>query len=168
VTSIRSNRASIHCEWKQGDDEYAVTFHDNPLPSFLKALEALPPFVCSLAEFPASEAKKIEATGITVREKGENVVALITAKKKLKRNGRVLNVATPLLAMYENPEDKGADKMTEDEAAAIERFIKEAKKYIAGERAQGKLEFKDPEADPKDKDNTEQFPAMTEPKTANG
>ncbi len=165
VSSIRSNRSSIRAEWKQGDDAYAVTFHDNPLPSFYKALEALAPHVCSLSEFPAKDAEKIEPTGITISQKGESVVlALITAKKKLKRNKRVLNVATPLLSMYEQDDDKGADHMTEEEATAVEKLIKEAKKYISGDRAQGKLAFEEEKKEGKEKpSNVDEFPGMTEP-----
>lgn len=164
VTSIRSNRSSIRAEWNQGDDDYAVTFHDNPLPSFYKALEALAVHVCSLSEFAAKDSEKIEPTGITVSQKGESVLALITAKKKLKRNKRVLNVATPLLAMYQNEEDKGADHMTEEEAGAVEKVIKEAKKYISGERAQGKLAFEETKPKPDKKtDNTTAFPGMEDP-----
>ncbi len=165
IKSVRNTRAAIVIEWTEGSDDCSRTFHDNPLKSFLNALDGLTEHVITLGEFPAGYAKGIEATGITLREKGDNVLAMITAKKKLKRNGRVFNIATPILAMYEGGEDeKGADHMTEVEAAAVEKMIKEAKKYLAGERAQGQIEFVSPEPPKKAGDNTEQFPAMTEPK----
>lgn len=167
VRSIRVKRASIACEWTQGDDDYKVTFHDNPLPSLYKALDGLKPHVVSLAELPAKDEEKLSVTGITVSTKGEAVQATITAKKPLKRNKRVLNIATPILPMYENEENKEADHMSDDEAAAVEKLIKEAKKYIAGDRAQGKLALEDGESEKgkKDKgpDNVAEFPALTEP-----
>lgn len=162
ITAVRNNRKSIHVEWLQGADEYGVNFHDNPLPSFLKALEKLPAHVCTLCEFPAKDADKIEATGITATEKGDNTLALIVAKKKIKKAGRVFNIATPLLPMYADPENKTADCMSEDEAGAIEKVIAEAKKYVLGERAQGQIKFDEPEKPEKKKegDNTEPFPNM--------
>jgi hypothetical protein len=77
----------------------------------------------------------------------------------------VLNISTPILAMYPDEENKGADHMSEDEASAVEKVVKEAKKYIAGDREQGQIEFTDPDADKKGKkgdDNTAVFPAMAE------
>lgn len=155
ITAVRNNRASIHIEWLQGTDEYAVTFHDNCLPSFSKALDALPDHVCTLCELPAKDAAKIAATGITVRQKGDNHLALIVAKKKIKKAGRVFNIATPLLPMYEDDENKGADHMEPAEAKAIEKVISEAKKYLLGERAQGQIKFEE-EAQEKKKGDPDQ------------
>ncbi len=162
ITKVRNKRDSIEIEWTEGIDPCKRTFHDNPLKAFYDAIEALTPHVITLCEFPAGYAKGIEATGITVREKGDNTLALITAKKKLKRNGRVLNIPTPLLAMYEDAEDKGADHMSEAEAAAIENVIKQTKKYLAGDRAQGQIVFESPTPEKKDDDKTEPFPGLTE------
>ncbi len=165
ITSVRNNRKSITIGWKQGSDEYpGVIFHDNPRKSFYAALDALVPHVVTLAEFDKSDKKHITATGITVRAKGDGAQALIVAQKKLDRNGRVLNIATPLLSMYADKKNEGADHMTEAEAAAIEKVITEAKKYVRGDREQGQIEFVDEDKPKKDAgDNTEQFPAMSEP-----
>lgn len=168
VRSARYNKRSISCEWMQGADAYAVTFHDNPLPSFEKALAALPAVVCSLCGFPAKDAEKIEATGITIRPLGEdNDQALVTAKKKIGKGKRVFNISTPLLAMYpgKDADKKGTDAMEEDEAKPIARFASEVKKYILGERAQGKLSFEEEKPAPKKEpgSNSEKLPGMTEP-----
>ena len=165
VTAVRNNRKSIRIEWTQGADEYGVNFHENPLPSFTKALAALVPHVCTLCEFSAKDAEKIEATGVTLRPQGENTLALIVAKKKIKKAGRVFNITTPLLAMWPDAESKDTDCMTEAEAKAIEKVASEAKKYVLGDRAQGMINF-EPEADaPKKKggnDKTVEFPALVE------
>jgi hypothetical protein len=171
VRSCRYNGRSIACEWEQGGDPCARTFHDNPLPSFEKSLKALAEHVCTLCELSSKEAEKIEATGITIRPLGDdNHQALITAKKKIRKGKRAFNIATPLLAMYPatDAEKKGSDSMDEAEAKAIAKFEAEVKKYILGERAQGKLALEEGPAD-KEKgkgktvpDNTEQFPGMTE------
>ncbi len=162
VTAVRNLRKSIKIEYIQGTDEYAVNCHDNPLPSFYKALKALDAHVCSLCEFPTKDAEKIEATGITVRDKGDNALALIVARKKIRKGKRIFNISTPLLAMWPDEENKGADFMDEDVAKAIEKVIVEAKKYVIGDRAQGQIEFEDEEKDAGEKapDNTEPFPEM--------
>lgn len=169
VLSARYNRKSITCKWTKGDDAYAVTFHDNPLPSFEKALNALPEHVCSLCELPSKDAEKIEATGITIVPDGDdNEQALITAKKKIRKGKRVFNISTPLLSMYpsEAKDAKASDAMDEDQAKAITKFAAEVKKYILGERAQGKLSFEEEDgkkdAGEDGKTKTDEFPALTE------
>lgn len=169
IVKVRDNRKSIYIEFLVGNDLHKDTFHDNPLKSFYASLEALAPHVCTLAELPAADQKKLKVTGITVSKLGDdNDAAVIVAQKKLKRNGRVLNIATPILPMYAAKEDKGADRMSDDEARAIEKVIKEAKRYIAGEREQGQIVFEDPDKPKKEKgdapDNQEKFPGMEEPK----
>lgn len=160
ITRVRVTRKAIVVEWTEGLDECSRSFHENPLPAFTKAIEGLTEHVTTLCEFPAAYAKGITATGITVSEKGDNSLALITAQKKLKRNGRVLNIPTPLLAMYEDAENKGADHMTEAEAAAIEKVIKETKRYLAGERAQGTIQFEDEKPKKDDAEKTEPLPQL--------
>ncbi len=163
ILSVRNTRKAIVIEWMEGLDECSRSFHENPLPSFTEALNGLTEHVVTLCEFPAGYAKGITATGITVREKGESTTALIVAQKKLKRNGRVLNIPTPLLAVHEDPENKGADHMTDAEAAAVELMIAETKRYLAGDRAQGIIAFEDAKPEPKpDKSNTETFPTLVE------
>lgn len=163
ITSVRNNRKSVQIGWTQGADKYpGVEFHDNPLPSFFKAIAALTKHVCSLCEFPEKDEAKIEATGITVAAKGDNNLALIVAKKKIKRGGRIFNISTPLLAMYPDKEDKKADCMDADEAKAIEKVITEAKKYVMGDRAQGQIKFEEEKpAAAKGGENTSEFPALT-------
>lgn len=170
VRSVRANGRSIACKWEQNGDAYDVTFHDNPLPSFDKALAALAAHVASLCELPAKEADKITPTGITLRPLGDdNAMALITAGKKIRKGKRVFNMSTPLLSMYPAGGDdaKAGDAMDADEAKAIEKFASEAKKYICGERAQGKLALgeEETEEEKNQPDNQETFPALTdEPK----
>lgn len=163
IHEVRNKRTSIFIHYAVGNDDFAVTFHDNPLKSFYTALENLNEHVLALAELPKGDLPKIEATGITLRTKGENTLALITAKKTLKRNKRVLNIATPILPMYPDDENKAVDHMSDDEASAVEKVIKEAKRYIAGDRAQGQIEFQEPEKEKGDKakgGETVEFPGM--------
>ena len=167
VQSIRTNGRAITCKWTQGGDSYAVTFHDNPLPSFNKALAALAPHVCSLCELPAKDADKVETTGVTIVPLGEdNEQALITAKKKIRNGKRVFNISTPLLAMWPaaDADKKGTDAMDDDEAKAITKFAAEGKKYIIGDRAQGKLAIeKEDEDETAGESNQTEFPPLAEP-----
>lgn len=168
VRRVRFNRKSIFCEWENGGDLYKVTFHDNPLASFEKALTGLAPHVCALCELPAKDEEKITPTGITLSPLGDdNEQGLITAGKKIRKGKRVFNISTPLLALWpaKDAEKKGTDCMDDDQAKAITKFANEAKKYILGERAQGKLALGDDEDEDGSDDagaNTEQFPGMTE------
>jgi hypothetical protein len=172
VTSVRYNGRSITCKWDQGGDACSRTFHDNPLPSFVKALEALKSHVCDLCELPAKDEEKIEVKGITINALGDdNQQSVIVATKKLKRAKRVMNITTPLLAMWE-PKKKDADpgdRMDEATAKAIAKVEAETKKYICGERAQGKLALE--EEKPKKKKEagaeTAAFPGMEEPEGKN-
>ena len=168
IIKFRNNRKSITIEWTEGTDSVSRTFHDNPLPSFYKALEGLNPHVLTLCELPAKDLEKVSATGITVSHKGENSDALIVARKKIRKGKRVFNISTPLLPMYPSEEEASLDHMDEEEAKAIEKVIKEATKYILGERAQGQIDFQEEEeAEPKRKakgaDNSVEFPALDTP-----
>jgi hypothetical protein len=171
VLKVRNNRKSIKIVYKQGADTIDRDFHDMPLPAFYKAIEALAPHVCTLAEFPAKDVDKIVATGITCSENGDNTDALIVARKKIKKGSRILNVATPLLPMYPDEENKSADCMEPEEAKAIEKVLKETMKYLAGERAQGQINFIEDEGDKKkdegDGKSGEQLPFEPKAESAN-
>lgn len=143
ILSVRNKRKCIAIAWMAGADKVVREFHDNPLPSFLRAIDALNPHVATLCELPSSEAKKISATGITVSPDGDNSLALIVARKAIKKGKRIMNIATPLLPMYGDDENKALDHMDKHEAAAVEKVINEALKYLAGERAQGQIQFKE-------------------------
>lgn len=163
ILKVRNNRTSIKITWKQGADTYSVTFHDNPLPSFYNALKALKTHVCALCEFPARDAEKLDPSGITiVSPEEDSPQALIVAKKHIKRNKRVFNIATPMLSMYESddPDSPKVDHMSTEEAAAIEKVIKEAKRYIAGDRAQGQIQLEDEPDEKKDDSHQEKIPGV--------
>ena len=153
ILSVRNKRKCIEIGWMAGADKVVREFHDNPLPSFLKSIDALNPHVAAICELPASEAKKISATGITVRQDGDNALALIVARKAIKKGKRIMNIATPILHMYADLENKSLDHMEKDEAAAIEKVIKEAVLYLAGERAQGQIEFNEETPPKKEEDD---------------
>lgn len=165
ISKVRNNRKSILIEWTQGSDNYSVTFHDNPLKSFYTALDALNPHVCELCEFSAKDAEKISSTGITVASDGENSKAVIVARKRIKKGKRIFNIATPILSMYPDEENKTTEHMDEAQAKAIEKVISEAIKYINGDRAQGQIKFEEekPEPKPDAGSNTEKFPQLGEP-----
>lgn len=162
ILSVRNKRKSINIKWREGADTVDRDFHDNPLPSFLKSLDALVPHVISLCELSAKDEAKLTATGITVREDGDNTLGLIVARKKIKKGSRIMNISSPLLPMYEDEENKGADHMTADEARAIDKVVKETLKYLSGERAQGLIAFED------EKKKEEGDPNQTELPTGDG
>lgn len=145
ILSVRLKRNKIALSWMEGKDKHSVEFHEAALPAFLRSVEALRPHALSLCELPAKDLEKIVTTGITCREKGDNVLALITVKKKVRKGARAYPFSTPLLPMLEDPEKPTADHMAEEECKAIQKVISEAKKYILGDRAQGEFKFEDGE-----------------------
>lgn len=155
ILAIRNRKKSINITWSQGADTHDDDFHENPRPSFYRALEELPAHIASLCDFPAADARKIVATGVTLRDEGDNTLAMVVGYKTVKRGGRPLNIATPLLLMEPDSENKTAACMTEAESDAIDKLVKEAKKYLSGDRAQGKIDFKagEPEPDGKKKED---------------
>lgn len=168
VRSVRYNGRSIKCDWEQGGDPCSRTYHDNPLPAFIKALESLRAHVCSLCELPAKDEEKITVIGISLRPLGDdNQQGVIFAKKKLRKGKRAFKFSTPLLALWEpkEKEDKlKTDSMDEDTAKAMTKVESETKKYICGDRAQGKLELEGEDDDEEEKpDNQTEFPPLTEP-----
>ena len=166
ILAVSNLRKSIRIKWEQPNgataDTYNVNFHENPLPAFYKALDALKPHVCNLCELHARDADKLSIVGIVCKEHGENTSASIIARKTLKRGRRVSGVETPSLPMYPEEGNKSKDHLDEDQAAAIEKVVTEATRYVAGERAQGQIVFEEPTAQPETTDKTEQFPALTE------
>lgn len=52
IESVKVTRRYVRIAWTQGDDSHKVTFHDNPLPSFYAAMDALAPLVSLICHFP--------------------------------------------------------------------------------------------------------------------
>lgn len=180
VIAMRNSPKGVLCEWVEDGDPISRTFHDQPLPSFYKALEAMPEHVCTLAELSGKDAEKIECTGITLTYRGEkdvSILATLTARKSLKRSGRILNLTTTPLSIDPPKEPDGSDHLSKEESAAVKKLVNEVLKYINGERSTQKLmAFVEEQkaagekkkgrrkADPAA--NVAEFPAMKEPAAA--
>ena len=119
IFSIRNRTKSIGIKWKQGKDTHDDDFHDNPRPSFYKALEALAPTLRTLCELPEGDLKKITVTGVTCTEDGDNLRAVVVGRKEIKRGNKCLNLNSSILPLWEDDENANATHMTEAEAKTI-------------------------------------------------
>ena len=100
--------------------------------------------VTKMCELPSEYTKRIEVTSVSLNYGGPNHTegATITAKMMLENSNAPLNINTPNKAFEMYNADADPDPkvlLSEDCVEAIEALEQEAKKYIAGYRAQGNL-----------------------------
>jgi hypothetical protein len=158
ITKIRRKRTAVVIDYSVDKSEFAVTAHEPPLPSFDLALAALVPVVLDVLHLPRAYAgnkgedgtllNPLTVTGLTISEKQEVRLVTLIAKKDLPDAHSPFNIATPLRFM-EHPETEGSysPALTDKQGALIEAVIKEAEKYVLGERAQGTLPLDSDEGD---------------------
>ena len=147
IQKVRRTRAHIFAAFTHAKEESTLKCRENPLSSFTAALDALAPAVCIICGFPASYAEKMTVGGITLAGPLDGQMITIIAKKDLPDNSRPLNIATPLRLIFA-PEQAGeatpgekAVPLPKNLVALIETVVAETKKYVAGERAQGMINF---------------------------
>jgi hypothetical protein len=168
ITKVRLTRSQVVVDYTHENDTHNVTSSDAPLPSFVRAVEALMPLVLSILHLPQSYAGTIKgsdgkerpsmvATGLTMAEKQETELVTITAKKELPDAHSPFNIATPL-RFIAHPEEAGSysPALSDEHVAVVQEVLKEAKKYVKGERAQGQLPL---DGDSKTEEAEEQEPA---------
>jgi len=149
ISKVRLKQRAVVIEYSSEKESHALTSRDNPLPSFVTAVENLKAIALGILHLPAEYAEKMKTTGLTLVDKQETQLVTIVAQKELPECHSPFNIATPLRFMA-HPETEGSysPPLTEKEVAAVQEVIDEAKKYVAGERAQGQLPLgKDEDAD---------------------
>jgi hypothetical protein len=152
ITKIRRKRTAVVVEYENEGNDYVLTAHEPPLPSFDAALKAITPLVVDILHLPKAylgtkseeeEGKvlnELTVSGITITTKQEVRLVTIVAKKDLPDAHSPFNIATPL-RFLEHPDEEGSysPALSDKQGALIEELIEEAKKYVKGERAQGTL-----------------------------
>ena len=148
-TKIKYNpeKGGVYIAYQKGkdfEDEYTVRCTEKPRPEFMGAMQGLAEHVTSMCELPSEYTKRIEVTSVSLNYGGPNDTegATITAKMHLENSNAPLNINTPNKAFEMYNEDADPDMkalLTEDCVEAIETLEQEARKYIAGYRAQGNL-----------------------------
>lgn len=170
ITKIRRKRTAVVIEYTTDNNDFAVTAHEPPLPSFDAALAALVPVVLDVLHLPKTYAgtkgedgallNPLTVTGLTISEKQEVRLVTLVAKKDLPDAHSPFNIATPM-RFLEHPETEGSysPALTDKQVALVEALLEQAEKYIEGERAQGTLPL---DSDDGDEDAA---PPETEPAT---
>lgn len=148
-TKIKYNpeKGSVFIAYQKGKDytdEYTVKCTEKPRPEFIAAMKALTEHVVMICELPSEYAKRIQVKGVSLNYGGPNETkgATITAAMLLENSNAPLNINTPNKAfdMYNEDADPDPKVLMSDECIdAIEDLETEARKYIAGHRAQGNL-----------------------------
>jgi hypothetical protein len=152
ILKVRRSRRSITIDYKNGDEQHTITSRDNPLPSFGKALDALPPLVCELLGLPASYVENMKSNGLTFTD-GDNEQVTIIAAKSLADANSPFNIATPL-RFLDLPKKEGSytPALTDKQVDLVREVEEQAKEYVRGNRAQGQIVF---EGDEEDGDESE-------------
>lgn len=124
VTLVYSNPER---KQKTGDE-----FKEAPLPEFREALQALD-IVRNDLPLAMDEIDELVIGGVSLKyHAGEYVGATISASVKIEEMNRPWNFNTPLI-----------DILTDENVTSpmIEKLVSKAKRYLAGERAQGVLDL---------------------------
>src|SRR4051812_7305054 len=96
IKSVRIKRRAVVVEYENEGETHSVTSRDNPLPSFTKAVEALAPLVLDICHLPTDYIHGLKPSGITLIEKQETSMVVITAQKELTDCNSPFNIATPV------------------------------------------------------------------------
>jgi hypothetical protein len=144
ITKVRLKQRAVVIHYESEKDTFEITSRDNPLPSFVKAVEALGAVVLRVLHLPETYGTNLKATGLTMTAKQETELVTIVAQKELPDAHSPFNIATPM-RFLSHPEEEGSysPALDDGDVAAVQTVIEEAKKYVKGERAQGQLPLGD-------------------------
>lgn len=143
----------------QSSETITVESHDVPLESFDKALQALGVVAAKQLDCDPDWGGKIEviALGISYNERGVRTVEINFTKPLLQ--GSVFHkLKTPAFQIDDDKQSGERRQCTETHAERVIEVIKQAQKYVLGERGQGVLGF---EEDDEGDDKIEQLPGMS-------
>lgn len=161
IKRVRIKRRAVVIDYENEGEDHSVTSRDNPLPSFVKAVEALAPLVLDVLHLPSEYQHGLKPTGITIVEKQETELVVVTAQKELTDCNSPFNIATPLRFMA-HPKEEGSysPPLSERQVALVDAVVKEAKKYVKGDRAQGQLPLDAAKDETKDASDPEDGDAL--------
>lgn len=152
ITKIKLGKESkVHIEYRiersteKGEDFDLFTLDciDKPLPEFELAMMELRKHVLDICEMPMDdlEVLKVTVKGVSFSYSGEENImgATIIATKKLNKSNALM-INTPHKFAEPHNEGQSAEMcLSEQCVEVLEELIKQAEKYLDGERAQLKL-----------------------------
>lgn len=163
IVSALRTRKTICIHWTQGDGSFDLDERDNPLPSFVKAFDALVALVPTILHLPAGWTENLRVVGIRVGEQGGAMTVQLVCRKSVSDASKEFPFITPY-RLLAHPEEPGSytPPLAEKDAALVYAAIEEAKSYVRGDRAQGQIEF---EGDDDDDESGGDSPAtLAEPR----
>lgn len=163
ILNVKRTRRFISIHYRKGDEDFRVKSNENPLPSFMAALNALAPIALHVAEIPEAWADNFTVHGITIGELRDVGTVAIHGKKNVAQSAVMLTLATPP-ALLGTPKTEGVitPPLNAQQIEAVQTMIEEAKRYVKGERAQGTLDLDDgaDEDEPEAKGEAEATPPL--------
>ena len=129
-----------------GDVHTDVTYPDDPLPSFKKAMEAMTPFVLDIVSLQESYGQSITVTGLKVKHLDDAKIGLQLICQRALPSGRVWNFNTPYV---ESGLEETPGLLSADCVKAVQTVINEAEKYLKGERSQQEIPLEEGTAESK-------------------
>ncbi len=163
ITKVRIKRKSVSVSFTNEGEDHTLTSSDMPLPAFVKSIEALATTILDILGLPSGYIHGLKPTGITLVDKQETQLVCLTATKELTDCNSPFNIATPL-RFLSLPQEEGSysPPLPAKTVELIDEVIKQAKKYVKGDRAQGQLPLdKEPASEDGDDDGEKEDPKQT-------
>lgn len=162
IIEVKRTRRFIAIHYKKGEEDFKIRSNENPLPAFVKAIDALTPIVLAVGELHETWAHNFRVHGFTIGDMRDVKTVSIRGKKGVELSGEVLDLVTPAaLLAVPNTEGATTKPIAPAHVALVETAIEEAKRYVLGERAQGTLEL-DGEADSDEGEQQDSSAALKE------
>lgn len=155
IVSVKLTRKTVDIAYTQGDSSYTISERDNPLPSFSEAIANLAPIVSSVCHLPSNYHEEgLRVASFKLGTKGGAPTITIRAKKDLDDSAKQFVFDTPERLM-DQPTEEGeySPPLKQEFRDLIAEAIAEARGYVKGDRAQGRIQFEEDE-DADDEDET--------------
>lgn len=141
-------KVRIEFQRKRADDRYDEAWlasFDHPMRSFIAALIALAPDVCTICELPSDQVDKLQVRGVSFSHTNDIMGAVITALKPVKTAQSPVVLNTPHIPQAPYSDGGEGPLLDDDTADRLETLRDEAIRYINGEREQPQLDLQEPE-----------------------
>jgi hypothetical protein len=139
---------------KETDDtndvvESKITAKEEPLPTLMKAWNALPAVFCEIMELPPEYTEGLVITRMAIRrtKQGTRSVILHATKQLECRSEFLHEISCPCVQIDKAADgESGAVQLEKKLCTAITKAIHESERYMGGERSQTLLNFDDAKA----------------------
>lgn len=153
ITKVKCNKGTWEIQWEQAkegrttSDVYGLKSDDPPRPELKERLLAMRTHVAKICELPDDAELNIVPRGVSISYSGKSRNVVIAASRELVNSKSPMLINTPARSSDE-PEPFGISaRMGKD----LDGLVFEAKRYIAGDRAQQSLDFGEGEKGGKEK-----------------